>query len=76
MKVRRIVKTAGYGFLGFCAVSLLADKVDLNPMASQVAGFAGAFIGTLVGPRMRKRSRPSQEPADSGRSSKSAGSGS
>ncbi len=70
MKVRRIVKTAGYGFLGFCAVSLLADKVDLNPAVSQVAGFAGAFIGSLVAPRVRRRSHKEDK------SAKSAGSGS
>ncbi len=70
MKVRRIVKTAGYGFLGFCAVSLLADKVDMNPVVSQAAGFAGAFIGTLLGPRVRRRTRTEDK------SAKSAGSGS
>jgi hypothetical protein len=46
------VKTvAGLSFVGFCAASVIADRVNLNPMASQVAGFIGAFLGALVGRR-------------------------
>ena len=49
------VKTlAGLSFIGFCAASVIADRVDLNAMASQLAGFAGAFLGAVVA---RGRSR-------------------
>ena len=48
MKISKITKLAGAGLLGFCAVSLAADRLPLNPVASQVAGFAGAFLGSLV----------------------------
>jgi len=58
MKVSKITKVAGASLLGFCAVSLAADKVALNPVASQVAGFAGAFLGSLVA-KIRPRTGPS-----------------
>jgi hypothetical protein len=47
MKVSKITKVAGASLLGFCALSLAADKLPLNPLASQIAGFAGAFLGSL-----------------------------
>ena len=56
MKVSKITKVAGASLLGFCAVSLAADKLPLNPVASQVAGFAGAFLGSLAA-RIRSKSR-------------------
>jgi hypothetical protein len=52
------VKTvAGLSFVGFCAASLIADRVNLNPMVSQVAGFVGAFAGALVA-RGRSQHKP------------------
>ena len=56
MKVSKITKVAGASLLGFCAVSLAADKLPLNPVASQVAGFAGAFLGSLAA-RIRSKGR-------------------
>ena len=58
MKLSKITKVAGASLLGFCAVSLAADKLPLNPVASQVAGFAGAFLGSLVA-KVRPKSAPS-----------------
>ena len=51
MKTARITKIAGLSFAGFVVASIVADKGNLNPLASQIAGFAGAFVGTLVGRR-------------------------
>lgn len=56
MKVKTAVKTAGLSFAGYALASLFADKLPLNPMATQVAGFVGAFLGTLVGP-LREQQR-------------------
>lgn len=50
MKVKTAIKTAGLSFAGYALASLFADKLPLNAMASQLAGFAGAFLGTLVAP--------------------------
>jgi hypothetical protein len=58
MKLSKITKVAGASLLGFCAVSLAADKLPLNPVASQVAGFAGAFLGSLVA-KVRPKGAPS-----------------
>jgi hypothetical protein len=54
MKLSKITKIAGAGLIGFCAVSLAADKIALNPVASQVAGFVGAFLGSLMAKRRSK----------------------
>jgi hypothetical protein len=48
-KRSRIIKVAGLSLAGFCAVSLIADKVAISPETSQVAGYCGAFLGALVG---------------------------
>jgi hypothetical protein len=48
-KPSRIMKVAGLSFVGFCAVSLVADKASLAPAIAQAAGFCGAFVGALVG---------------------------
>jgi hypothetical protein len=48
-KSSRILKVAGLSFVGFCAVSLAADKVALSPETAQWAGFCGAFLGALAG---------------------------
>jgi hypothetical protein len=45
----KIIKVAGLSFVGFCAVSLVADKVAFGPEASQIAGYCGAFLGALAG---------------------------
>jgi hypothetical protein len=38
--------------------SIAADKVNIGPVASQVAGFAGALIGSLIGRgRMLRKTR-------------------
>jgi len=50
MKVKTAVKTAGLSFAGYALASMFADKLPLNPMVTQVAGFVGAFLGTLVAP--------------------------
>jgi hypothetical protein len=55
-KRSRIIKVAGLSLAGFCAVSLVADKVAANPEIGQVAGYCGAFLGALVG-RGRARDR-------------------
>ena len=56
MKVSRIAKVAGASLVGFCAVSLVADKASVAPMASQVAGFVGAFLGSFVAGRRSRKS--------------------
>ena len=68
MKISKITKVAGASLLGFCAVSLAADKISLNPLASQIAGFAGAFLGSLVAQtRARKKaSAPTPESVQEG----------
>lgn len=55
MEASRIAKIAGLGIAGFIVAAGAADRVNLAPLASQVAGFAGAFIGTLVAHRRAKR---------------------
>jgi hypothetical protein len=52
----RIAKIAGLSLTGAVVASIAADKANLGPVASQLAGFAGAFIGSLVA-----RGRKSQE---------------
>ena len=53
MKVSRISKIAGLSVAGFAVATIAADKVNVGPLMSQVAGFAGAFVGTLVGRRRK-----------------------
>jgi uncharacterized membrane protein YeaQ/YmgE (transglycosylase-associated protein family) len=52
----RITKIAGLSLVGFVAASIAADKFDVGPIASQAAGFAGAFMGTLFG-RLRAKGK-------------------
>jgi hypothetical protein len=54
-KNSRIMKIAGLSFVGFCAVSVAVDRVSLSPLASQLAGFCGAFVGALIGGTGAKR---------------------
>jgi hypothetical protein len=55
----RISKIAGLSLAGVVVASIAADKANLGPAASQIAGFAGAFIGTLVA---RRRTSKKTEP--------------
>src|SRR5690348_4863803 len=79
MKISKITKVAGAGLLGFCAVSLAADKVNLTPVVSQIAGFAGAFVGSLVAKMRTKKKRaatsPASFPGDSGEAERCSGIG-
>jgi hypothetical protein len=52
MKRPPMWKLAGLGLVGFCAVSVVADRVNLGPMAAEAAGFCGAFLGALAGRRI------------------------
>src|SRR5258708_29361575 len=58
----KIFKVAGLSVLGFCVVSIGMNRANAGPMASQVAGFCGAFLGALAAQR-RKRAE-SQAPKD------------
>ena len=62
MKASRITKIAGLSFAGFVAASIVADKVNLNPMASQISGFVGAFFGTMVARRRAARQIAAKPP--------------
>ena len=57
----KILKVAGLSLVGFCAVSIGVDRANVGPIASQVAGFCGAFVGGWVGAR-RRRHEQSVEP--------------
>jgi hypothetical protein len=50
-------KLAGLGLLGFCAVSAVADRVNLGPTAAEAAGFCGAFLGALAGRRITQHQK-------------------
>jgi hypothetical protein len=66
VKASRISKIAGIGFLGFVAAATVADRVNLNPVAAQFAGFAGAFLGSMAAKlRIAPKRRPdtTAEPA-------------
>jgi hypothetical protein len=54
-KIPAINMAAGFSFIGFAAVSILADRVKLGPVASQVAGFTGAFLGGLAANHRSRR---------------------
>jgi hypothetical protein len=58
-KLGGIKTVAGFSFIGFCAVSILADRVKLDPGASQLAGFVGAFLGACVAKRRPARKEES-----------------
>ncbi|MFZ0594863.1 MAG: hypothetical protein WAM39_30670 [Bryobacteraceae bacterium] len=65
-KTSSIMKVAGLSFVGFCAVSLAADKASLAPAMAQVAGFCGAFVGALVGRGRAKRRSTAEAPGEKG----------
>jgi hypothetical protein len=54
VKNSKILKVAGLSFVGFCAVSIGVDRANIGPVASQIAGFCGAFLGGWVGARRRR----------------------
>jgi hypothetical protein len=56
VKNSKILKVAGLSLAGFCAVSIGVDKVNIGPVAQQLAGFCGAFVGGWIGARRRRRS--------------------
>lgn len=64
-KGSRIIKIAGLSLAGFCAVSLVADKVAVSPETSQLAGYCGAILGALVGRGRSLVSRVSEAPLKS-----------
>jgi hypothetical protein len=62
----RISKIAGLSLAGVVVASIAADKANLGPVASQVAGFAGAFIGSLVARRRKPQETRAEPPAKNG----------
>ncbi len=54
LKNSKILKVAGLSLVGFCAVSIGVDRANVGPVASQLAGFCGAFLGGWVGARRRR----------------------
>jgi hypothetical protein len=64
-KGSRIIKVAGLSLAGFCAVSLLADKVAISPETSQIVGYCGAFLGALVGRGRSRTHRIAEAPKNS-----------
>jgi hypothetical protein len=58
VKNSKIYKVAGLSLLGFVAASVGVDRANIGPIASQMAGFCGAFVGALVA---QKRKRSSAE---------------
>jgi hypothetical protein len=54
VKNAKILKIAGLSLVGFCAVSIGVDRANVGPVASQLAGFCGAFLGGWVGARRRR----------------------
>ncbi|HLH04891.1 MAG TPA: hypothetical protein VKX25_19140 [Bryobacteraceae bacterium] len=57
VKNSKILKVAGLSLVGFCAVSIGVDKANIGPVASQLAGFCGAFLGGWVAARRRHHDR-------------------
>lgn len=57
MKLARISKIATASLVGFCAVSLAADKIGPKWEMSQLAGFVGAFLGSMVAERRKAKAR-------------------
>ena len=61
MNVSRISKIAGLSLAGFVAATFLADKGNVGPILTNIAGAAGATLGTLVA-RTRRNATSSQQP--------------
>jgi len=60
----KIYKVAGLSLIGFCAVSLGMDRANVGPLASQVAGFCGAFVGALVAQKRARSAAPRDNNAE------------
>jgi len=74
MKVKTAIRTAGLSFAGYAVASFFADKIPLNPIASQLAGFVGAFVGTLMTSRPERTTSPnSNQPPRIGPGQEQAG---
>jgi hypothetical protein len=67
-KNSRVLKVAGLSFVGFCAVSMAADRAALSPAVSQLAGFCGAFLGALAARRTRAKPEVAESPSSHGSS--------
>lgn len=54
MQIKRpnIRKVAGFSLVGFCAVSVAADRMKLGTIVSEIVGFCGAFLGAWAGRRI------------------------
>lgn len=64
VKKSGILKVAGLSLVGFCAVSIGMDRANIGPIASQIAGFCGAFLGGIAAQRRsRSLGRSSSPPA-------------
>jgi len=63
VKKSGILKIAGLSLVGFCAVSIGVDRENVGPIASQIAGFCGAFLGGLAAHR---RTRAIEKAAENG----------
>lgn len=63
VKKSGILKVAGLSLVGFCAVSIGVDRENVGPIASQIAGFCGAFLGGLAAHR---RTRAIEKAAENG----------
>jgi uncharacterized membrane protein YeaQ/YmgE (transglycosylase-associated protein family) len=61
VKNAKILKIAGLSLVGFCAVSIGVDRANVGPVASQLAGFCGAFLGGWVGARRRRSAAASSK---------------
>ena len=65
MTVSRITKVAGASLVGFVAITLAADKANVTPVVSQVAGFLGAFVGSLAASRRSGNTSADESKPDS-----------
>ena len=63
MNVSRISKIAGLSLAGFVAATFIADKENVGPILTNLAGAVGATLGTLVA-RTRRASKSEPAPQD------------
>lgn len=62
LKKSGILKVAGLSLVGFCAVSIGVDRANIGPIASQIAGFCGAFLGGIAAQRRSRSLEGSSSP--------------